>query len=827
MDRLTTNIIPPDGPLDAKICGLGEAPGKEEDFKLMVFKGEAGKLLNRCLRAAGLSRTEILLYNIFEQRPPNNKINYYFVDKSNTQPTWEGQEHIDRLQRWLQNLLTVREQGGGGPNVIVAFGAVPMNVLTGKRRITKWRGTVLPCTLVEGFKVYPTFHPSYINRLMNETREQLVGEKKKQQQNALPIFLRDLDRIVEQSESPTFTPPKRDFTIVSTAEEAISLLNSLHDCHEVAVDIETLPSSSGPVVWCIGFSSSPSEAFCIPLIKDRRLCWSINEETRIWKTISEVFLNGNIQKIFQGGLYDTSVLGRYYGLRCANRTYQDTMLCHHASHPYLRKGLDLLASIYTWEPYYKDDGKVWSGKRISDQAEFIYNCRDCAVTREIFPIVKRDAKELNTWSGYERTMSVLPSVLAMQLRGVKIDLEKKEVLTQDFTAKAKQNETKLNELAEGTYNVNSPAQISKLLYGVLGLDIQYSHKTKRPTTDVDAINRLLKKHPKQETKEYKILKTISSFRKYSKLASTYAKMKVDSDGRIHTSYSWISTYRLNSSESPFGGGGNLQNIPVKDEEGRAIRELFIPDDGLVMLAGDQAQAESREVAWLAEDIRLIEAYLAGIDIHWERAKEIFGIPDSVPYHPKALFKDKFTGESHTLYFYRQIAKTIVHAFNYKMGPIMLQNILLREGVYFPTVICKQLIQSTKVNNPLTVRWQNTITEEIRATRTLITPLGRKRIFRGRLNDELFRSAIAFGPQSTVGELTQLAIQEIHSKDSTFECLLNSHDEVLGQCPKEDIPKSMKLIKKAMEIPHMVGGRELIIPCEFKWGYNWGQMEEIK
>ena len=818
MERLTTNLVPFDGPLEAEICFLGEAPGEQEDNALKPFVGAAGQLLDRCFRTVGIARGEVLLGNIFMQRPPKNKIAYYFQDAKCTKPTWEGEEHIAKLRKWLE-----ARKAEGNINILVALGAVPTFILTGKRRITKWRGSVLPCTLVEGFKVYCCFHPSYVNRLMSEPEERLMGEKKKQQQNALPLFLRDLERVIEQSSSRDFKHPEREFTIVKSAREAIEELDLLRNASHVAVDIETLFSDEGPLHWCIGFSPNPERAFIVPFLRGRKFFWSLAEETRVLQAISRLFLNPLVKKIFHNCLFDLSVLGRYYGLRCASGSVEDSMLCYHASYPYLKKALETLTSIYTWENYYKDDGKVWDGRRISDEAEFIYNGRDCCVTREIWPLAERDAKELGTWEGYRRTMSVIPSLLAMQIRGVAINVEKKGELQSAFGEKVVEAERLLVGSTGQSWNLNSSPQMIRLVYGYLGLPMQYNHKTKKPTTDKDALNRLRRKNP-----ENKVLKAIVDHRKFAKLSSTYAKMKVEKDSRIRTSYQFISTYRLSSSESIFGGGGNLQNIPVRTVEGRLVRSLFIPDEGFVLLASDLTTAEAQVVAWLSNDTRLIEAFRAGEDVHWLNAQMIFQIPSNVKYLSKALWRDNFTNQEHHLKFYRDLAKSIVYASSYGMGFQMLQTILIREEVYFQAALCKRLLHQYKANNPMLTTWQNATKEEVRATRTLTSPspFNRKRVFRGRLSDNLFRSALAFRPQSVVGEILEVAIQKIHSTSRIFTPLLNVHDEVVGQCRPEDLTSSMTEVKSALEIPLQINGRELIIPCEFKSGSDWGNLKEI-
>ncbi len=826
--RLTTNIVPPDGPLTSHQLHIGEAPGQEENDANppRPFVGSAGRLYNRCLRTTGQLRSDILVHNIFKQRPPKNDIGYFFQDKKKTVLTWEGQEHVDALQRWLEKILTLREKEGVGPNVIVSLGAIPMQILTGKKRITKWRGSLLPCTLVPGFKVYPTFHPSYVNRLMNERPEALQGQKKVQSMNALPLFLKDLQRAEMQSEFPDLRYPKRTFVLADTVRRVLEELQKLEKESSVAIDIETLRGEDGPLLWKIGFSSRPSYAFTIPFIRKLRFHFSLTEEAIVVTAISKFLLLPHIRKIFQGGSYDLSVLGRYYGLRLADNTYEDTMLLWHATYPYLRKALEVITSVDTWEPYYKDDGKVWDGRRISDEAEEIYNCRDNAVTREVFPIRVKDAKDTGTFTGYKRTMFVFPSILYMQIRGVKIDLERKQKFLSNIEEKALLAETTINFLSKKTINLNSPQQLSRLLYSDFEFPIKYDRKTKRPTTDAHALRSLLRQYTKESSEKHMLLKTLLEYRKMEKLRSTYAEMEVDSDGRIHTSYGWISTYRLSSSESHFGKGGNLQNIPVRSEEGKEVRKLFIADKGKVFLARDYIQAEAMVVAWEARDLRLMEMYQAGIDVHWERTKELFEFPENLEYDPNELFELSGLDEPKSLKWFRDLNKRFVHGGNYRMGAFKQHMILTTEGVYVPLSFCKEAMNMFKIRNPLTIQWQNKVAEKIKRDRILITPLGRKRVFRGRLDEDLINSAIAFVPQSTVGEMCQLGTAHVYNKEPDFEPLLNNHDEVLGQCDDdpETIAKCDKSLEKAMRIPLEINEMELIIPTEAKLGPNWGELK---
>lgn len=826
-ERLKTRIVPPVGPATARICFVGEAPGAEEDSAGEPFIGSAGQLLRRCMKQTGLIFSECIVGNVFLQRPPRNQITYYFQDKGCKLLTWEGQEHVDKLK---QHLTYVRDSTE--VNVVVALGRIATKILTGKKRIDRWRGSVLPCTLVEGLKVYCSYHPSYVQRLMNEQDEQkLAGVKKKQAQNVLPVFLRDLERVVIQSEHPNLPQEPREFSIDLSYGELLERLDYLLRAKpDTAVDIETLPSDYGPLLWCIGFAPSPAEAFVVPFIRSWQFAWPVEKEAQLLQRISEFFLS-DANKIFHNGGYDLGVLGRYYGLRCKDGSYQDTMWLHHASYPYIRKALAVLASIYTWEPYYKDDGKVHFGRRTADSQEFIYNSRDCCVTREIYPIVQRDAKELNTWSGYRRTLDCFPSHLSMTLRGVKIDRDKKEKLSKKFFSESAYHASQVNELAGGDYNLNSPDDKRRILYGFLGLDIQYNRKTRKPTVDKEALQKLKKKYPKEP-----IVNHILEYQKYAKLASTYAEMVLDQDGRVRTSYNYVSTWRTSSSGSPFvfnlskkgQAGGNLQNIPKRTPEGKEVRKLFVPDEGMLMGGSDLGQAEDRVVAWLARNLAVMEQYRSGkVDRHWEYTKEIFDIPDSVPYNADAKFKDHYTNDSHRLSEYRNLGKATRHATNYDMGPYQFQANLASYGFHLPYSVCEKLLGSAKSKDPFLAEWKRSIREQLKATRTLVTPLGRKRQFFGRLNDNTFRAAYAFIPQSTVGEFLQLAIQEIWERFTYIQPLLNVHDEVIFQIKPEDKARAIRDIRSAMERPLIINGEELVIPCDFKFGPSWGELKEIK
>ena len=829
---LQTTYIDAYFPEGAQMMFFGEAPGEEEDNFGTAFIGDAGQLLNRCFNQVGILRPDMALWNIFQQRPPRNKVEYFFEDKFFRKPTWEGQQHIDRVRRFLEQ----KQRNGEAPNLLVALGAAAMKVLTGQEKIEKRRGSIFPCTLVPGYKVYCTYHPSYVNRLLNERRENLQGENRKRQQNVIPHFLVDLERCLFQKDFPEIRLPERKFfTNLSFTEcrNVLDILNNDDGIETIAVDIETLlrkEGGAGPILWCIGFSPSPERAFVIPFIRNWRPAWSADQEGELLIGISKLFLNPKKRKVFQNGAYDLSILARYYGLRCPRESVEDTMLAYQAIHPTLAKALHNLCSLYTWEPYYKDEGKFHYGKRSTDEAEFRYNAKDCCVTREIWSHIEREAKEAGVWEFYRKTMDRQPTLLDMMIRGVRLNEERKKELSVFFFQEEEKAKLALKEKTGKDYNMNSTKDMQMLLYGQLGLPFQYHMKTGKVTTSKDALHKLTAKNPQIEE-----LQHILAFKKYGKLRSTYADMAVDADGRVRTSYAPVSTFRLSSSESHFGAGGNLQNIPVRSEEGREIRKLFEADPGKEMGKADYSQIEARLCAYEANDLRQINLFESGGDIHWEQAKAYFGFnfdyEPSITICAKVIDGRRSVTLEETMKFFRNAAKTIVHAGNYGMGPRMLQQILEQNGIILSSGICKELLTIHLNVNPMILLRQRNVRDQINANRTLVSAYGRPRRFEGRLGDNLYQSAYAYSPQNTGGEMLQDAMAVVYDEVPEAENLLNVHDEIVWQCLPKDMDYCLRRVKEIMEKPICIAGslgdcRPVSIPADLSVGPNWGEMKGV-
>lgn len=326
------------------IAFIGEAWGEAEERQCMPFVGPAGWELDKWLEIVGIRRADCFLTNVINKRPPNNKIEALCGPKAEGIPGYPSlakgylrKEFASELDRLGDEILEVN------PNIVVALGNVPMWAMLGKTAITKFRGCTDTSThTVKGYKVLPTFHPSYIMRGNFEQR---------------PVAISDLMKAKRESEFPEVRRPKRTIYVPETLEDIEEFFNlEMQTIERLSVDIET----SGTQITCLGLSPRASVAIVIPIIDPRRPnrnYWpNVRTEYAVWRLIRSILADKTIPKTFQNGLYDIAFLYRSYGIKVYNAT-DDTMLLHHALQPESLKGLGFLGSIYTDEGPWKQMNK--------------------------------------------------------------------------------------------------------------------------------------------------------------------------------------------------------------------------------------------------------------------------------------------------------------------------------------------------------------------------------------------------------------------------------------------------------------------------------------
>lgn len=748
----------------SKIWLIGEAPGAEEEKTGVPFVGGAGRYLDSALRMVGIKRTECYIDNVMQVRPQGNNFGQFYLDKGMKNPT---QELVDGRTR-IQNLVRHYK-----PNVVVAFGNEALCTFAEHKGIMNWRGSILS---FEGVKVIPVLHPALVLR----------------QFEFHPLVLLDMNKVKE--EASTFGVQQYysdNFLTNPSYEQVIETLKLIESKPLVAFDIETQQNQ----ITCIGFSWSKEDAICVPIFFSGSSHWSSAHELGVIKAIRELLTNPNVKFIAQNAQFDMTIIKDLWGIEVVN-LYLDTMVAFHCLYPELRKGLDLISSIYTKRPYYK--GMV--GKHDPPTVLWKYNCYDTVVTYESAVEIVKEMEEFGVDKFYfEHSHKLIKPLMELQRRGIRIDLEARNKLKTELQKNKEEMQKQLDEIVGHPLNVSSPKQMKEYLYTECGYRKKISRKTGNETADEETIKELAVKH------DNPALALVLGIRQVGKLLSTYVETQIDKDERIRCSYviTGTDTGRLSSRKSIYGSGTNLQNIP----RGELIRSLFIPDSGNIFINADLSQAEARVVAFLAKERRL---------------QTIFANPDGDVHKKNAsfIFNKKVEDVSDEE---RQLAKTLVHAANYCIGiKKFAKHIKGTESR------ARELLNQYYTMYPCIKLWHRETEEQLRKTRILRTPLGRKRMFFGRWEDDLIRAAIAYVPQSTVSDILNIGlVKAYHALPVGWEILMQVHDSVLIQCPKETEHMHLyKFIKHFFEFPVDINGESLIIPVDIKWGENWGIMKKL-
>lgn len=779
---LSEKIVPAAGPEDARIMLVGEAPGANEDQEGIPFSGMAGKLLNTMLSEAGIDRSKCYVTNVVNQRPENNDFSALYDGK---EPSDVLKQHIERLRTEIERVK---------PNVIICLGNEALLATTGRTGISKLRGSVLPSSLSPGRKVIATYHPAAVMRFF-EWR---------------PVAVMDLARGLRESEFPDIRTRVRTLQIgreYSKVKESLERIAGVHESTRIAFDIET----SERQVTAISFSTHADSAISVPLFWKGVSVFTEEEEVEIWQLIKRI-LEGPAQKIAQNAEFDCLFLWEVYGIRVAN-LWMDTMLAHHVVYPELEKGLAFLCSMYTDQPYYKDD--IAS----KDHDVFLrYNALDSCITRECADAIEVELKEFKVERFYfDFVHKMIVPLTEMGHRGIKIDTEFRAATQARLKAEIAEHQAKLDEAAGHPLNVNSPKQMQAYLYEELKNEkqtkVRKSKKSDEKTTSVSTDAAAIEKLYAQSGNES--LPLILAIRERQKLLSTYFEAAVDADGRMRTTYKIAGTKsgRLSAAQTIFGTGLNIQNVPAGD-----ARRLFVADPGCVFIQGDLSQAEARVVAFMANDERLIRVFEEGGDIHRRNASIIFH------KEPADVTNDE-----------RQLAKRIVHASNYGMGPRQFKETCWTDmGMEVTEARARELLNMYFAQFIGVSRWHTEIQSQVKRNRTLTTPYGRKRMFFGYIGDDLFREAYSYIPQATVVDHLNKSLLDLDELFKTnpgigAQLMMQVHDSLMVQCPEAQVDRVMDLMRQYMDrpVPATRNTLSFRIPVDFKVGKSWQDLKEIK
>ena len=410
-----------------------------------------------------------------------------------------------------------------------------------------------------------------------------------------------------------------DYQLIDTEEKRNEIIKKLLTSEILALDTET--TGTDPMdaeLVGMSFSITENQAFYVPVPAERE------EAIKIVREFEPVFKNEKSLKVGQNIKYDMLVL-QNYGIEVRGKLF-DTMVAHYVLQPELRHNMDYLAEIYLHyqtihiEELIGPKGKGQKNMRdLSPQEVYLYACEDADVTLKLKNILEQELKKNDAEKlFYEIEMPLVPVLVNIESNGVRLDTEALKQSSEHFTTRLQSIEKEIYTLAEGEFNIASPKQVGEILFDKLKI-VEKAKKTKtgQYVTSEEVLESLRNKHD--------IIGKILEYRGLKKLLSTYIdalpQLINPQTGRIHTSFNQTvtATGRLSSSNP------NLQNIPIRDEDGKEIRKAFIPDDGCSFFSADYSQIELRIMAHLSEDKNMIDAFLSGYDIHAATAAKIYKV----------------------------------------------------------------------------------------------------------------------------------------------------------------------------------------------------------
>ncbi len=587
-------------------------------------------------------------------------------------------------------------------------------------------------------------------------------------------------------------------------EQALTnLIHELKNSKVFSLDLET--TSKNPMmaeIVGLSFSCRPNEASYIPLRHTNTIGAEQLEPNSTLAQLKPLLQDARLDKGGQNIKYDQIVLQRA-GIRLAGVVF-DTMVASYLLNPASRThNLGQIAAEYLDHRMISYKETTDNGKKgfedVSIKDAVPYACEDADITLMAHKLFKPKLEQGGLENLYEKVeMPLIPVLVDMQMTGVYVDKVQLEEISKDFGYKLNQIEERIYAVAGEEFNIQSHQQLGHILFEKLKLPIQKKTKKKKGySTDLEVLTTLSAQHELPDM--------VLKYRSLAKLKSTYADALVNlihpQTGRIHTSYNQTvtATGRLSSSEP------NLQNIPIRTEEGRKIRTAFIPRKGWLIFSADYSQIELRILAHYSQDPILVEAFKNDQDIHTRTATEVF-----------QLFPSMITPDM------RRQAKVINFGIIYGMGPFRLAKELGISQKMAKTYIEHYFARYKGVKHFI----DKTI-EQARESGFIKTLLKRHRRLpdissTNRTAREFAeRTAVNTPLQGTAADLIKIAMirisQALKENGLRTKMLLQVHDELVFECPPEEQERATKLVESIME-----GVYELEVPLKvnIKTGQNW-------
>ena len=590
-----------------------------------------------------------------------------------------------------------------------------------------------------------------------------------------------------------------DYQLIDTEAKRQEVIEKLLSTEIFALDTET--TGTEPMMADLvgmSFCDAKNMAYYVPVPANH------DEALKIVQAFKPVFENEKSVKVGQNIKYDMIML-HHYGVEVKGPLF-DTMLAHYVLQPELRHNMDYLAEIYLhYKTIHIDELIGAKGKNQKNMRDlepidiYRYACEDADVTLQLKSILEEEMKKEGVEQlFYEIEMPLVPVLVNMETNGVLLDTEALKQTSVLYNQRMNEIEQEIYKLANVKFNISSPKQVGDILFKDMKL-IEKPKKTKtgQYVTSEEVLESLRHKHP--------IVGKILEYRGLKKLLSTYIdnlpELINPRTGRIHTSFNQAvtATGRLSSSNP------NLQNIPVRDDDGKEIRKCFIPDPGCEFFSADYSQIELRIMAHLSGDANMIDAFNHDQDIHAATAAKIYKV--SMEEVSKEM---------------RRKAKTANFGIIYGISVFGLAE---RMGVERSEA--RQLIDGYFETYPQIKAYMDKSIEMARENGYVETIFHRKRYLpdinsrNATVRGYAERNAINAPIQGSAADIIKVAMAHIYQRFRTYnlkaKMILQVHDELNFSVPTAEKEMVEKIVMEEMERAYLM---QVPLKADSGWGKNW-------
>jgi len=727
------------GELSADLLIVGMAPGHEELAQQVPFVGGSGRILARVLRDAGLSIERIRITNV---------INCYPLAKG---------DKISPEQLKACSARFVAEMLASEARVVFCLGADALFRVAGmKGEITKWRGHLLspsdcvPPVLTKGKEALPLALPSRCEWVIPSLHPAFIMRGGLR---PLPMLAEDTKRVARAL--------RNDLCIVSVGGAGDAIAPCVALPGPIACDIET---DSAGAIDRIGLASITNGT-----ISSGSWPWSGAARAAATDALGDP----RTTKVFHHAGFDIEHLANA-GCEVRGKLW-DTMWAGQMIQPDLDKNLDTMSSLYL-------DIPRWKHKRLQDEA--VYNRLDVHATLAMVAPQRECLAEQGQLSLFEDVvMPMLPVLIGMKRRGVRIDTAKRDEIAKDLERRVLTHKARFETIAPGV-NPGSPTQLKKLLYEKFGLPAQY--KAEQITTEKTALKKLLKR----ASGESQIaLETLLELRAASKLLSVY----IGATDTVHPAY-----FPVGKDDATYGTATgrlscqdpNIQQVPKK------LRSMYVPHTpDLVFVSADYDQIELRIAAVLSDDLALLSA-----------------LEHDVHAHNMVILRCD-----------RTRAKNVMYGYLYGAGPKKLWETLLGAGFEVTLAECKAMVLTLQSAYPRLAAWRKEVVRQAQATCKVVSPFNRVRYFYDPSN--AVPEIINFVPQATAADILASCVPDIEllaSRLGGHLCML-VHDDATIEVAREYASRAALALREVMQRTFDCVAPGFSVPVKVSIGENWGEM----